>query len=69
MGSGNLSTYCSAAECFSKSKIGDSIEEWVYGQPPGKVTFVKFDEGKVVNVEESYANVGGATAPPLPPVR
>lgn len=48
---------------------GDSIEEWVYGQPPGKVTFVKFDEGKVVNVEESYANVGGATAPPLPPVR
>ncbi len=48
---------------------GDNIEEWVYGQPPGKVTFVKFDEGKVVEVEESYANVGGSTAPPLPPVR
>lgn len=48
---------------------GDNVEEWVYGQPPGKVTFVKFDEGKVVEVEESYANVGGSTAPPLPPVR
>lgn len=48
---------------------GDDIEEWVYGEPPGKVTFVKFSEGKVVNVEQSYANVGGSTSPPLPPVR
>lgn len=48
---------------------GDDIEDWVYGEPPGKVTFVKFSEGKVVKVEESYANVGGSTSPPLPPVR
>lgn len=48
---------------------GDETEEWVYGEPPGKMIFVKFDEGKVVKVEESYANVGGSTSPPLPPVR
>ena len=48
---------------------GDEIEDWVYGDPPGKMTFVRFDEGKVVKVEESYANVGGTTAPPLPPPR
>ena len=48
---------------------GDEIEDWVYGEPPGKMTFVRFDEGKVVKVEESYANIGGTTAPPLPPPR
>ena len=48
---------------------GEETESWVYGEPPGKVTFVTFDEGKVVKVQESYANIGGATAPPLPPVR
>lgn len=45
---------------------GDDIEDWIYGEPPGKVTFVEFNEGKVVNVKESYANIGGTTAPPLP---
>jgi hypothetical protein len=45
---------------------GDDIEDWIYGEPPGKVTFVEFNEGKVVKVDESYANVGGTTAPPLP---
>ena len=48
---------------------GDEIEDWVYGEPPGKMTFVRFDEGKVVKVEDSYANLGGTTAPPLPPPR
>lgn len=48
---------------------GDEIEDWIYGDPPGKVTFVRFDEGKVVEVKESYANVGGMTAPPLPTAR
>lgn len=48
---------------------GDEIEDWVYGDPPGKLTFVRFSEGKVIKVEESYANVGGTTAPPLPPPR
>ncbi len=48
---------------------GDEIEDWIYGEPPGKVTFVRFNEGKVVRVQESYANIGGTTAPPLPPAR
>jgi hypothetical protein len=48
---------------------GDEIEDWIYGDPPGKVTFVRFNEGKVVRIEESYANVGGTTAPPLPTAR
>ncbi|MGC2657307.1 MAG: hypothetical protein WA324_04970 [Bryobacteraceae bacterium] len=45
---------------------GDEVEDWIYGEPPGKVTFVEFNEGKVVKVEQSYANIGGTTAPPLP---
>ncbi len=45
---------------------GDELEDWVYGEPPGKMTFITFSEGKVVKVRESYANVGGTTAPPLP---
>ena len=48
---------------------GDEIEDWIYGDPPGKMTFVKFNEGKVVKVDDSYANIGGTTAPPLPSPR
>jgi hypothetical protein len=48
---------------------GDEVEDWVFGQPPGKMTFVRFTEGKVTNVRDSYANVGGTTAPPLDPPR
>jgi len=33
------------------------------------MTFVRFSEGKVVKVEDSYANVGGMTSPPLPEPR
>jgi hypothetical protein len=51
------------------SREGDELEDWIYGDPPGKVTFVRFNEGKVVKIQESYANVGGTTAPPLPTVR
>ena len=51
------------------SAEGDEIEDWVYGDPPGKMTFIRFDEGKVVKISESYANVGGSTMPPLPPPR
>ena len=51
------------------SADGDEIEDWIYGDPPGKITFVRFDEGKVVKVSESYANIGGSTMPSLPPPR
>jgi hypothetical protein len=49
-----------------ETRDGDEVEDWVYGEPPGKVTFVTFSEGKVVKIREDYANVGGYTAPPLP---
>lgn len=51
------------------TKDGDEVENWVYGDPPGKMVFVKFTEGKVSEVKDSYANIGGTTAPPLPTVR
>jgi hypothetical protein len=51
------------------SRDGDELEDWIYGEPPGKVTFITFNEGKVVKIQESYANIGGTTAPPLPPAR
>ncbi|MGH9694886.1 MAG: hypothetical protein ACRD5Z_12125 [Bryobacteraceae bacterium] len=51
------------------NRDGDEIEDWVYGEPPGKMTFVKFNESKVVSIQESYANIGGTTAPPLPSPR
>ncbi len=50
-----------------ETKEGDEIEDWIYGEPPGKVMFVTFSEGKVVRIREDYANVGGFTAPPLEP--
>jgi hypothetical protein len=51
------------------NKDGDEIEDWIYGDPPGKMIFVRFNEGKVIKVEDSYANIGGTTAPPLPAPR
>lgn len=51
------------------SPEGDELEDWIYGEPPGKVTFVRFSEGKVVKIENSYANIGGSTSPDLPPAR
>ena len=48
-------------------KEGLEIEDWIYGQPPGKITFVTFNGSKVVKVKEAYADVGGSTAAPLPP--
>jgi hypothetical protein len=48
---------------------GDEIEDWIYGDPPGKMIFVRFNEGKVIKVSDSYANIGGSTMPPLPPPR
>jgi hypothetical protein len=50
-----------------ETRDGDEVEDWVYGEPPGKMTFVTFSEGKVVKIREDYANIGGSTAPPLPP--
>ena len=47
---------------------GIETEEWIYGEPPGKITFITFGSGgKVLKVKEGYADLGGSTAAPLPP--
>lgn len=50
-----------------ETKDGDEYEDWIYGDPPGKITFITFTDGKVVKIREDYANIGGSTAPPLTP--
>ena len=49
-----------------ETKDGLDSEDWVYGDPPGKITFVTFNNSKVVKVKEAYAGLGGATADRLP---
>jgi hypothetical protein len=44
---------------------GTENEDWIYGDPPGKITFVTFVGSKVTAVKEAYADIGGSTAPPL----
>jgi hypothetical protein len=50
-----------------ETKDGEDYEDWIYGTPPGKVSFVTFKEGKVVSVKDTYAGLGGSVAAPLPP--
>ena len=45
---------------------GDELEDWMYGRPPGKLTFVTFTGSKVTKVKDMYAGLGGSTAPELP---
>lgn len=45
---------------------GDETEDWVYGRPPGKMTFVTFTGSKVSKVKDMYAGLGGSTAAELP---
>jgi hypothetical protein len=44
---------------------GAENEDWIYGDPPGKITFVTFTGSKVTAIKEAYADIGGSTAPPL----
>ena len=39
-------------------KDGIELEDWVYGQAPGKITFVTFKGDKVIKVKEEYAGLG-----------
>ncbi len=48
---------------YRETKEGDDLEDWIYGQPPGKITFVTFKGSKVVKVKEQYAGLGSETAP------
>jgi hypothetical protein len=45
-----------------ETRDGVEYEDWVYGQAPGKFTFVTFKGDKVVAVKEDYAGLGA-----LPP--
>ncbi|HEX6895695.1 MAG TPA: hypothetical protein VF146_10500 [Bryobacteraceae bacterium] len=48
------------------SPDGTESEDWIYGEPPGKITFVTFTNSKVVRIKEAYADIGGTTASPTP---
>lgn len=50
-----------------ETENGIEVEDWVYGKPPGKIVFVRFQQGKVVEIRERYAGLGGSVAPPLEP--
>jgi len=45
-------------------KDGLEIEDWVYGQAPGKITFVTFKGDKVMKVKEAYAGLGSQVQDP-----
>jgi hypothetical protein len=49
-----------------ETKDGLEIEDWIYGKPPGRITFVTFNGNKVIKVKESYAGLGAEAAAPLP---
>jgi hypothetical protein len=43
-----------------ETKDGVDLEDWLYGEPPGRVTFVTFNGNKVLRVKETYAGLGGS---------
>jgi hypothetical protein len=45
-----------------ETKDGEEQEDWIYGEPPGRVTFVTFAGNKVIRVKETYAGLGGSIA-------
>jgi len=51
-----------------ETKDGMDLEDWVYGTPPGKITFVTFNGDKVIKVKDSYAGLG-SQVDPTPVVR
>ena len=48
-----------------ETKDGVEQEDWIYGIPPQKVTFVTFEGDEVVDVKEYRSGVTGQTLPPL----
>jgi hypothetical protein len=46
-----------------ETKDSVDLEDWIYGQAPGKITFVTFAGSKVVKVKEQYAGLGITTSP------
>ncbi len=40
-------------------EAGVETEDWLYGEPPGDILFVTFENGEVIRVKESHAALGG----------
>ncbi len=45
-----------------ETKDGIELEDWIYGEPPGRIVFITFDGEEVVEVREEWAGMG-QTAP------
>ena len=45
-----------------ETKDDSEQETWQYGEPPGRVIFVTFAGQKVINVRDTYAQMGGSVA-------
>ena len=50
-----------------ETQDGIELEDWVFGTPPGKITFVTFQDSKVIKVKEDYAGLGTEVADPKVP--
>ena len=50
-----------------ETKDGFDQEDWIYGEPPGKITFVTFRGSKVYKVRDVFAGMGGSTVPKVNP--
>lgn len=46
---------------YRETKDGVESEDWIFGTPPGKITFVTFNGSKVARVKEEYAGLGSDT--------
>ena len=42
-------------------------EDWIYGTPPGNLTFITFQDEKVIDVQYTYAAPGGTVGIAQPP--
>ena len=46
-----------------ETKDGMELEDWIYGQAPGKITFITFNGDKVIKVKDDYAGLGTQVDP------
>lgn len=51
---------------YRETKDGVDTEDWIFGTPPGKITFVTFVGSKVAKVKEEYAGLGSEVAQKAP---
>ena len=46
-----------------ETKDGMELEDWIYGQAPGKITFITFNGDKVIKVKVDFAGLGTQVDP------